>query len=91
MRKGCKIQVFGKVQGVWFRGNTELKAKSLNLTGWVSNRSDGSVVIHAFGDPGAIKDLYQWCQTGPELARVDQVEVDDIPYEDHNEFIVRRI
>ena len=41
------IQVFGAVQGVFFRANTQAMASKLNLVGWVTNKKDGSVEIFA--------------------------------------------
>ncbi|MEM8909478.1 MAG: acylphosphatase [Bacteroidota bacterium] len=67
------IQVFGKVQGVWFRASTQKKALALNICGTVQNNPDGSVYIEASGTPAAIADLLDWCQTGPPHARVDRL------------------
>jgi acylphosphatase len=40
----CRFEVFGKVQGVFFRAFTEKQAKSLGLVGWCANTSNGTVV-----------------------------------------------
>lgn len=74
-----RIQVFGKVQGVFFRTSTKEQADKLGLNGWVENRTDGSVHIEVTGESNAVNDLIQWCQKGPILASVDSVLVDDIP------------
>lgn len=74
----CKrLVVFGKVQGVWFRASTRLKARELNLNGTVKNLPDRSVEIVAEGDPFRIEKLIEWCEKGPELAKVEKVEVID--------------
>ena len=37
------FRVLGKVQGVFFRKNTQKTAKELGLNGWVRNEADGTV------------------------------------------------
>ncbi|MBF0357342.1 MAG: acylphosphatase [Magnetococcales bacterium] len=74
----CKrAEIFGVVQGVWYRGSTEKMAKKLGLTGWVRNRSDGSVEAVFQGPSNAIEQMLTWCRHGPRTATVDRVEVQD--------------
>ena len=47
----------GKVQGVYFRKTTQLKARELGLTGWVKNLADGRVEMIAEGSPEKVKEL----------------------------------
>lgn len=68
-----RIEVMGLVQGVWYRKGTEMKAKALELNGWVRNQADGSVLIEAEGVPAAVQQLIDWCTHGPPEARVDEV------------------
>ena len=68
---GC---VRGRVQGVSFRYSLQDKAVALGVTGWVRNLPDRSVQFHAEGSPDAVEALVSWSQTGPTIARVDQVE-----------------
>ena len=68
------VEVYGIVQGVFFRSSTEQKASSLNLTGWVRNRRDGSVEILAEGSKEDLEALLAWCRIGPPGARVDRTE-----------------
>jgi acylphosphatase len=72
------IVVRGKVQGVWFRASTKSAAQRLAVHGFVSNRPDGSVYIEASGSPSSIEEFISWCRRGPELARVDNVDIEDI-------------
>jgi len=69
------IIVKGDVQGVFFRANARNAAQSLAITGWVRNRPDGSVEIVAEGQADKVNHFLHWCHKGPELARVDDVEV----------------
>ena len=72
MAKRVRILVKGRVQGVFFRRNTEKVAKKLGLTGWVKNSGEG-VEIVAEGDK--VDELVAWCQKGPLIAKVDSVSV----------------
>jgi acylphosphatase len=67
--------VSGFVQGVFFRANTASVARSLGLTGWVKNLSDGRVEVVAEGLSSRISELIAWCHEGPSAASVDDVEV----------------
>lgn len=72
--KQLHLLVRGRVQGVYFRASTQREARRLGLTGWVKNRSDGSVEILAEGEETSIRELYSWAQKGPSAARVDRVD-----------------
>lgn len=76
-----RIQVFGRVQGVGFRWFTCREATRLGLQGWVRNRLDGSVEIHAQGEAHAVQQLESWAQQGPATARVTSVNSKDCPLE----------
>lgn len=67
--------IFGRVQGVYFRKLTQQQAQRLNITGWVRNRSEGSVEILAQGDEQYLISLLEWCRRGPRFAKVEQIEI----------------
>jgi acylphosphatase len=71
--QAIKVQVEGKVQGVYFRASTAKKATALGLVGWVRNLDDGRVELLAQGAPEVLEQLLTWCQKGPVLARVVNV------------------
>ena len=80
MAEVCKRAfVEGRVQGVWFRGSTQEKARSLGLMGWVRNLPDGRVEVLMCGSESAIAELEHWLQLGPPLARVDRLTVTKEP------------
>ncbi len=73
-QEALHIWVTGKVQGVYFRASTVKKAKKLNLAGWVKNLPDGRVEVLAQGDSYSLNQLLLWCQKGPVLAKVSNIE-----------------
>jgi acylphosphatase len=68
--------VHGLVQGVNFRANTQREAVRLNLTGWVTNRWDGTVETVAEGPRPALEQFERYLYRGPSMARVERVEVE---------------
>jgi acylphosphatase len=72
-----RVVVRGEVQGVFFRDTCRRQAVAEGVSGWVTNRADGSVEAVFEGDGAAVEDLVAWCRTGPPAARVESVEVSD--------------
>ncbi|PWG02792.1 acylphosphatase [Sphingosinicella humi] len=72
-----RLRVRGRVQGVFYRGWTVERARSLGLSGWVRNRRDGSVEILASGPSEAIETLIEQCRQGPSAAQVTDVDVQE--------------
>ena len=73
MRVRLRLQITGRVQGVWFRGATQAEAQRLGVDGWVRNRPDGTVEAVVEGEPAAVRTLADWCRRGPSGARVTEV------------------
>ena len=69
------IRVEGRVQGVGYRAFVEMHASTLNLSGWVRNRRDGSVEAVLQGPTTMVEDMLALCRAGPPGARVDRVEI----------------
>jgi len=69
----CVLHAFicGRVQGVYFRDFTKRHALQLRLTGFVRNRRDGSVEVHAEGSREDLEKLLGLLKQGPPRARVD--------------------
>lgn len=85
MNKTLHALIKGKVQGVFFRAETQRQAQKLGLTGWVRNLADGRVEVLASGEEPLLADLQAWLQQGPTRANVTQVEAvyrDFQPFED---------
>jgi acylphosphatase len=73
-RKRLHLHITGIVQGVCYRAYAKDEALRLGLTGWVANRSDGSVELVAEGRMEALDLLAAWCEEGPPSASVCSVE-----------------
>ena len=69
-----RIQVHGKVQGVFFRANAREEAERLAVSGFARNEPDGTVAIECEGPPEAVERLRVWCESGPPQARVERIE-----------------
>ena len=78
------MKFIGKVQGVFFRANTERKAIELKLNGWVKNFKDGSVVAVFEGPKDKIKEIIKWCSKHQPYAQVKDVKISWESY--RNEF-----
>jgi acylphosphatase len=71
----ARVQVRGRVQGVFFRVETRDRARSLGLSGWVRNSADGSVEAVFEGDRERVQSMVDWCGRGPAGASVESVDV----------------
>ncbi len=76
-----RVHVFvsGRVQGVFFRAETQRQASKLGLAGWVRNREDRRVETVFEGKDEAVREMLDWCRRGPALSRVTGVEVIEEP------------
>jgi acylphosphatase len=73
------IIVYGRVQGVGFRYFVQYVGNRMGLTGDVRNCPDSTVEITVEGDARKIADFIKQVEIGPSLARVERVDVVDIP------------
>lgn len=71
--KRLEATVYGRVQGVSFRHYTQIKAKELQLTGWVANQYDGTVIVVAEGSTEQLDQFFRWLHRGSPSARVERV------------------
>jgi acylphosphatase len=72
--KTLRMQIRGRVQGVWFRESMRREAERLNVSGWVRNQSDGSVEAVVQGSDEAVAAITAWARNGPPQARVGRIE-----------------
>ena len=83
------LLVHGHVQGVFYRASTQRTAEGLGLSGWVKNRPDGSVEIHAEGSREKLEELVAWCRNGPSQAEVSSTGLCWTEAEGLNSFDIR--
>jgi acylphosphatase len=69
------VVVSGRVQGVFFRNETQEEAYRRNVTGWVRNLPDGRVEAIFEGEKAEVDVLIEFCRRGPPGARVMKVDV----------------
>ena len=74
------VFVSGRVQGVFFRNETQYEALIRNINGWVRNLPDGRVEAVFEGEKDQVNSLIEFCRRGPPGARVTGIHV---AWEDH--------
>ncbi|HUJ00239.1 MAG TPA: acylphosphatase [Usitatibacter sp.] len=74
-RRTRRLVVRGRVQGVGFRYATVRAAQRFGVTGWVRNRSDGSVEAVVYGTVESVEAIVAWARRGPDAAIVENLEV----------------
>lgn len=83
------VFVSGRVQGVSFRDATRRQAEQLGLSGWVRNTQDGQVEAVFEGDADTVRQMIDWCESGPSSADVKDVSVENESPEGLSGFEVR--
>lgn len=71
-----RLVIAGRVQGVGFRAWMVREAQARGLSGWVRNRTDGSVEALIAGDTPAVEELVRLCRRGPRMAEVSSIDED---------------
>ena len=73
--KRARVVVSGLVQGVFYRATCASLARERGLSGFVRNMPDGRVEAAFEGADDDVEAMLAWCRRGPDLARVDVVEI----------------
>ena len=73
--KHIDIKITGKVQGVSFRATTKAVADQMGIRGMVRSEKDGSLYLEAEGDDTLLEVFVEWCNEGPDRAKIENVEV----------------
>lgn len=71
----ARVIVHGRVQGVFFRLETQKAAAGIGVCGWVRNRDDGTVEAVFEGEQGCVNAAVEWCRRGSPLSVVEGVQV----------------
>ncbi|WP_345952091.1 acylphosphatase [Mucilaginibacter sp. PAMB04274] len=89
--KHLNITVQGKVQGVFFRASTKAVADQLGVRGIARNEANGDVYIEAEAEPAMLEMFLEWCNEGPERARVTSVNSEEGEIKNYRNFeVVKR-
>lgn len=86
--KHIAIKITGKVQGVFFRASTKAVADQMGIKGFVKNQKDGTVYIEAEATATFLDMFVEWCNEGPEKAKVENVEVSEGEFKNYRNFEV---
>ena len=86
-RTAVHVIVEGRVQGVGYRAFVEREARSRGLTGWVRNRSDGSVETVFAGEEEDVASMIVACHRG-RLSLVRGLRQEPHPAGDWKDFAV---
>ncbi|XP_037709907.1 acylphosphatase-2 [Drosophila subpulchrella] len=90
----CQFEVFGHVQGVFFRKHTQKKAKELGITGWCMNTTQGTVKGMLEGSLDQMTDMKYWLQhKGSPRSVIEKAvfsENEALPINNFKVFSIRR-
>jgi len=91
--KKVRFEVFGMVQGVYFRACTKDYAKNIGLNGWVRNTERGTVEGEIEGEDQQIDQMKHWLRhvgsPGSSIseARFEETAVNSYSF---NQFTINR-
>lgn len=77
-----KVRILGTVTGVGFRSFATKVAKRFDLSGWVRNRSDGTVEALLVGEKARVNDALERLRSGPRRAAVTELRVVEVDIAD---------
>jgi len=89
--KRLRINVYGRVQGVYYRASTQKYCREHAISGFVRNESDGSVYLEAESDEARLEHLLLWLKKGPPMSRVTEVKKEEIPVTGQRGFEITRL
>nr|XP_020446716.1 acylphosphatase-1 isoform X1 [Monopterus albus] len=68
-------EIFGRVQGVFFRKYTQAEGKKLGLVGWVQNTGAGTVQGQIQGPRSKVIEMQEWLKsTGSPKSHITKAE-----------------
>jgi acylphosphatase len=71
----ARVIISGRVQGVFFRVETQRAAERIGVKGWVRNQADGTVAAVFEGPKQSVDQAIQWCWQGSPMSEVTDVAV----------------
>lgn len=91
MKKAVKLEIYGTVQGVFFRSFVKENADRLELKGYVRNREDGSVEVRLEGEGEKVKIMVELCKKGPAHSEIKKVNIFEENFQGLEDFKVLRM
>ena len=83
----ASVIISGRVQGVFFRAETQRAAERIGVRGWVRNQADGTVAAVFEGSKQDVDQAVEWCWQGSPMSKVTDVAVQwETPTGQHDRF-----
>lgn len=83
----ASVIISGRVQGVFFRAETQRAAERIGVHGWVRNQPDGTVAAVFEGLKQRVDQAIEWCWQGSPMSSVTDVAVQwESPSGQHDSF-----
>mmetsp|Transcript_19093 Transcript_19093/g.48172 ORF Transcript_19093/g.48172 Transcript_19093/m.48172 type:complete len:213 (-) Transcript_19093:157-795(-) len=90
---GAEFEIFGKVQGVYFRNHTKQYADKLGIVGWIMNTDRGTVAGVVQGERRAMMAILTWLKTtGSPRSVINRAVLTEnwyLPHPTYSEFSIR--
>ncbi|HEY5406327.1 MAG TPA: acylphosphatase [Ginsengibacter sp.] len=88
--KTIHLEISGKVQGVFFRSSAKEIAELYEISGWIRNTCDDKVEVLITGREEDVQKFIEWCNEGPDKAKVEHVAIANAELQTFNRFEVIR-
>ena len=82
--------ISGNVQGVGFRASMRRRARNNDVTGWVKNLENGKVEAVLEGEEDNLAKIMEWARKGPNIANVENIELEEKEPEYIETFEIKR-
>ncbi|PSH00596.1 MAG: acylphosphatase [Nanohaloarchaea archaeon SW_7_46_7] len=88
--KQVHLVISGNVQGVGFRASMRRRARNNDVTGWVKNLENGKVEAVLEGEEDNVAKIMEWARKGPNVANVENIELEEKQPEYIETFEIKR-
>ncbi|MDE3213302.1 MAG: acylphosphatase [Bacteroidota bacterium] len=88
--KTIHIEIYGKVQGVYYRASAREIALNCRISGWIRNDYSGKVEALVTGSEADLEKFITWCWEGPSRASVEKVDTREVTLQHFDTFEVLR-
>jgi acylphosphatase len=79
--RSVKINVYGTVQGVFFRQFLKDKADEIGVRGIVRNLENGSVEAYIEGVDDKVKEIVSAIKKGPPNSKIKDIKIQNVSYQ----------